>query len=311
MDDRVEPTRNIQVIGDIPVDMSMSKDAPGIGENLEAEDDDDDLPKMEIDEPKGAQVMDEDEDDPLDAFMTSVVQEVSKVNAEDRKKTAKNRQTRPMDDDLEVDDENEYQMPVDELDTTDLNPEDILALAAKKAKKKDIPVVDHTKIAYEPFRRAFYHPPPDIADMTEEEAELLRLELDGIKIRGVDCPKPVTKWSHFGMPSSWYADIPEFTPLLTLFVYFNQSGCYQTSELCSPDCYSISGNSCHHVRARRYRSGKDRFRQDNCVSTSYVSTHKRSKTVGTNGRSYCYGDDPDKRISGSNSSRMQTLSESS
>ena len=33
-------------------------------------------------------------------------------------------------------------------------------------------------------------PPPDIAAMTDEEADLLRLELDGIKIlRGVDCPK--------------------------------------------------------------------------------------------------------------------------
>jgi ATP-dependent RNA helicase DDX46/PRP5 len=57
---------------------------------------------------------------------------------------------------------------------------------------------------YEPFRKAFYHPPPDVAAMTDEEADLLRLSLDGIKIRGVDCPKPVTKWSHCGLPSSWY-----------------------------------------------------------------------------------------------------------
>jgi ATP-dependent RNA helicase DDX46/PRP5 len=77
-------------------------------------------------------------------------------------------------------------------------------LAAKKAKKKDLAIIDHEKMKYESFRKAFYHPPPDVAAMSEDEADLLRLSLDGIKIRGVDCPKPVTKWSHCGMPSSWY-----------------------------------------------------------------------------------------------------------
>ena len=74
---------------------------------------------------------------------------------------------------------------------------------AKKAKKKDLAAIDHTRVSYESFRKEFYVPPPDIADMTDEEADLLRLELDGIKIRGVDCPRPVTKWSHFGLPASW------------------------------------------------------------------------------------------------------------
>jgi ATP-dependent RNA helicase DDX46/PRP5 len=40
--------------------------------------------------------------------------------------------------------------------------------------------------------------------MSDEEADLLRLELDSIKIRGVDCPRPVTKWSHFGLHASVY-----------------------------------------------------------------------------------------------------------
>ena len=73
----------------------------------------------------------------------------------------------------------------------------------KKAKKKDLAAVDHARIAYEPFRKEFYIAPPDVAEMTDEEAELLRLELDGIKIRGVECPRPVTKWSHFGLPATW------------------------------------------------------------------------------------------------------------
>jgi ATP-dependent RNA helicase DDX46/PRP5 len=65
-------------------------------------------------------------------------------------------------------------------------------------------VTDHTKVTYEPFRKAFYHPAPDVADMSEQDVENLRLALDSIKIRGVDCPNPVTKWSQCGMPASWY-----------------------------------------------------------------------------------------------------------
>ena len=88
----------------------------------------------------------------------------------------------------------------DELDAKDFNPEDILASAVKKAKKKDLTAVDHSRLKYKSFRKDFYVPLPDIAAMSDEEAVLLRLELDGIKIRGVDCPRPVTKWSHFGLP---------------------------------------------------------------------------------------------------------------
>ena len=83
-------------------------------------------------------------------------------------------------------------------------------MAAKKAKKKDVVAVDHSRINYEPFRRAFYHPTPEIAEMTEEDAENLRLALDGIKIKGVDCPKPVMKWSLCGLPASWWVLYPAF-----------------------------------------------------------------------------------------------------
>lgn len=204
LDDSVESTRTLQNLSDLPaVDMTIVENGRSIGENLEAEDDDDEVKADVNSKSKASDAMDEDED-PLDAFMTNVKVEVSKVDAEDRKKMSKHRQTRRVDNDPELEDSNvDYEVQIDELDITDLNPEDILALAAKKAKKKDLAIVDHSKFIYEPFRKAFYHPPPDIAEMTEDEAELLRLALDGIKIRGVDCPKPVTKWSHFGMPASW------------------------------------------------------------------------------------------------------------
>ncbi|TFK94684.1 P-loop containing nucleoside triphosphate hydrolase protein [Polyporus arcularius HHB13444] len=197
-DDSVETKRKLQTL-DLPeVDMTMT-DASIIGD-LEADDDDDNAAAAPV---KAADAMDEDDDiDPLEAFMTGVKEEVKKVNQEDLKKMKANVGLGVRLDEGAGDDGDEEAPGPDELDATDLNPEDILALAAKKARKKDLAAVDHSRVAYEPFRKEFYIAPPDVAEMTDEEAELLRLELDGIKIRGVDCPRPVTKWSHFGLPAS-------------------------------------------------------------------------------------------------------------
>ncbi|KAL4241435.1 Pre-mRNA-processing ATP-dependent RNA helicase PRP5 [Abortiporus biennis] len=198
MDDSEETKRKLQKL-DLPeVDMTLTETSVG---DLEVDDDDEDTNDAKI-----GTAMDEDEDeiDPLDAYMSGVKEEVKKVNMEDMKKMQTNGNGKGrMDDRMADDAEDEYaEGAVDELDATELNPEDILALAAKKAKKKDLAAVDHARVNYEPFRKEFYIPPPDIAEMTDEEADLLRLELDGIKIRGVDCPRPVTKWSHFGLPAS-------------------------------------------------------------------------------------------------------------
>lgn len=210
MDDSVETKRKLETLGDMPaVDMTVKDDA-AVGD-LEVDDDDEEANRMDQAlkvKAKDAMDVDEEEEiDPLDAFMSEVKEEVKKVNMEDMKKMVgtNGTQSRVRLDERMVDDgmEDETEAVVDEIDATELNPEDILALAAKKVKKKELATVDHSRINYEPFRKEFYIPPPDIANMTEDEAELLRLELDGIKIRGVDCPRPVTKWSHFGMPANW------------------------------------------------------------------------------------------------------------
>ncbi|KAI9295092.1 P-loop containing nucleoside triphosphate hydrolase protein [Neoconidiobolus thromboides FSU 785] len=90
-----------------------------------------------------------------------------------------------------------------EDESEDSGPEDILAMAAKKFKKKDVPTVDHSKIQYEEFNKKFYIEPKEMREMTEEEVEKLRIELDRIKIRGKGCPKPIKRWTHCGFPSSY------------------------------------------------------------------------------------------------------------
>ncbi|KAF8623420.1 hypothetical protein AX15_006363 [Amanita polypyramis BW_CC] len=211
LDDSVETKRKLETLGDMPaVDMTMTDNGTTVGD-LEVDDDDEEANRMDqAIKAKAKDSMDVDEGeepDPLDAFMTGVKEEVRKVNLEDMKKMMGAPGSRPksrLDERMAEDgfEDATENLVLDEIDATDLNPEDILALAAKKAKKKDLATVDHAKMKYEPFRKEFYIPPPDIAAMTDEEADLLRLELDGIKIRGVDCPRPVTKWSHFGLPAS-------------------------------------------------------------------------------------------------------------
>lgn len=213
MDDATETKRKLEKLEDMPaVDMTMPAGAASVGD-LEVDDDDDDDEANKIDEEKKVQpkdameVDDDDEVDPLDAFMSEVKEEVQKVDASDMEKMLKDPSyRRRLEDRMDEDGvpEEDVQAAPDELDATDLNPEDILALAAKKAKKKELASVDHAKISYEPFRKEFYHPPPEVEEMTDEDAENLRLALDGIKIRGQDCPRPITKWSHCGLPASVY-----------------------------------------------------------------------------------------------------------
>ena len=221
----METKRKLETLGDMPaVDMTMAEGGAGVGD-LEVDDDDEEANRMDQalkTKAKDAMDVDEEDVDPLDAFMSGVKEEVKKVNLEDMMKIGGAPGSRShirLDERVAEEAMEDIIEPAgpDELDVTDLNPEDILALAAKKAKKKEMATVDHSRVKYEPFRKEFYAPPPDVAAMTDEEADLLRLELDGIKIRGVDCPRPVTKWSHYGLPASWYVRnlmVPFFTSSL-------------------------------------------------------------------------------------------------
>ena len=147
-----------------------------------------------IDAPKEQDVLEQEEEDeeadPLDAFMSGLGDPLNAPRASNGFKSSRKLKQEPEamfgDDDVD-------------LKTLDADPDDILAMASKSRKKKDLPVVNHAKMKYEPFRKSFYHEPAELAEMTEEELADLRLELDGIKIRGVDAPKPVQKWSQCGL----------------------------------------------------------------------------------------------------------------
>ena len=68
-----------------------------------------------------------------------------------------------------------------------------------KKGKKELPKVNHNKIVYLPFRKNFYLEVPEIAKMTDAEVEQLRLDLEGIKVKGKDAPKPFKTWPQIGV----------------------------------------------------------------------------------------------------------------
>ncbi|KAL2872095.1 DEAD/DEAH box RNA helicase [Aspergillus lucknowensis] len=142
--------------------------------------------KMEVD----VQEVEQEEDvDPLDAFMSGLADSAppkKKFGA----KFSKTQQPEAI-----FGDEHD----VDVTAVGEGDAEDFLAIANKAKKKKDIPIVDHAKVEYEPFRKKFYNEPSNLAQMSEEDAANMRLELDGIKVRGLDVPKPVQKWSQCGL----------------------------------------------------------------------------------------------------------------
>ena len=139
-----------------------------------------------------AEPADEEEVDPLDAFMQDLVPS-SRPNFKSGE-AAKAKQQEP---EAMFNDEDEMGLTAMDED----NPDSIMAMAADKVKKKkkDIPTVNHSKIHYETFRRNFYSEPIEMSEWTEDDVTSLRAELDNIRVRGVDVPKPVQSWAQCGL----------------------------------------------------------------------------------------------------------------
>lgn len=139
--------------------------------------------------PDAEEEEEEEEADALDAFMSGLGDPLKVSKRSNGIKISKRNVQQPEamfgDDDID-------------LNTVAADPDDILAMASKR-KKKDLPTINHAKMTYKPFRKSFYHEPLELSEMTEDEIADLRLELDGIKIRGIDAPKPVQKWSQCGL----------------------------------------------------------------------------------------------------------------
>jgi ATP-dependent RNA helicase DDX46/PRP5 len=73
------------------------------------------------------------------------------------------------------------------------------SLIVKVKTKSEMVSTDHTKVYYRPFRKDFYVEVPELSQMSQEDVELYREELEGIKVRGKNCPKPIKTWAQAGV----------------------------------------------------------------------------------------------------------------
>ncbi|NXX31798.1 DDX46 helicase, partial [Nicator chloris] len=185
------------------------------GKKWSLEDDDDDEEETAEGEKEGSEVEDE-ELDPLDAYMEEVKEEVKKFNMRSVKggggsekktgptvtkvvtvvttKKAATESEKKKGELMENDqDAMEYSSEEEEVDLQ-------TALTGYQTKqRKLLEPVDHGKIEYEPFRKNFYVEVPELAKMTQEEVNVYRLELEGITVKGKGCPKPIKTWVQCGI----------------------------------------------------------------------------------------------------------------
>uniref|UniRef100_A0A8C6T008 Probable ATP-dependent RNA helicase DDX46 n=1 Tax=Neogobius melanostomus TaxID=47308 RepID=A0A8C6T008_9GOBI len=153
----------------------------------------------------------DDDIDPLDAYMEEVKQEVKKFNmggCNDKHKgammvtkvvtvvkTKKGTTVHKKKGELMENDQDamEYSSEEEEVDLA-------TALTGFQTKqRKVLEPVDHGKIEYEPYRKNFYVEVPELAKMSLEDVTAYRAELEGIIVKGKGCPKPIKTWVQCGV----------------------------------------------------------------------------------------------------------------
>ena len=136
-----------------------------------------------------AMATDEDEVDPLDAYMASMAGTKPKANALSVRPTISKR----------AEPQAYYSDDDDIMTAVDDNKGNLLDAAKKSVKKKDLPSVNHAKMNYEPFRKNFYTEPRELQELSDDELNKIRFELDDTKVRGKDIPKPVQNFAQCGL----------------------------------------------------------------------------------------------------------------
>ena len=156
----------------------------------------------------------EEEVDPLDAFMVDINEEVKRRQEEEvtMKKVGTTVVTVTKAVSTKEDEQTAAALAAakgellhnnqDAVEYSDEEADDFGTAISKlvaKNKKKELPVVDHSKIEYKPFRKNLYVEVPELAKMTEEDVKLYRESLENITVKGKDCPKPVRTWTQCGL----------------------------------------------------------------------------------------------------------------
>uniref|UniRef100_A0A671Y5P9 Probable ATP-dependent RNA helicase DDX46 n=1 Tax=Sparus aurata TaxID=8175 RepID=A0A671Y5P9_SPAAU len=175
----------IENIGEIKKELEEMKQ----GKKWSLEDDDGEEEK----ETPMEQLAEEDDVDPLDAYMEEVKQEVKKFNMGGMKGNDKVSVRGNFTKLFLMEHTSSYSQQEEEVDLQ-------TALTGFQTKqRKVLEPVDHGKIQYEQYRKNFYVEVPELTRMTQEDVNAFRLELEGIIVKGKGCPKPIKTWVQCGV----------------------------------------------------------------------------------------------------------------
>ncbi|KAF3583987.1 hypothetical protein F2Q69_00027210 [Brassica cretica] len=172
-----------------------------------------------VSEVGGDGAADEEEIDPLDAFMNAMVlPEVEKLSSstppavEDSILVTKNNGKKSDHQPKKgfnkslgrimqgEDSDSDYSEPKDDDDPSLEEDDEEFMKRVKKTKAEKLALVDHSKIEYEPFRKNFYIEVKEISRMTQEEVNAYRKEFE-LKVHGKDVPRPIKSWHQTGLTS--------------------------------------------------------------------------------------------------------------
>lgn len=147
------------------------------------------------------------EEDPLDAFMVGIQQEVTRSATTSEQSAPID--PKPIRQDIEEEDvEESYYRYMEENPTAGLidegsdqeieYDEDGNPIAPPRKKEIDpLPPIDHSEFDYPPFEKNFYTIHEEISKLSNNQAKELRRTL-GLKVTGASPPHPVTSFAHFG-----------------------------------------------------------------------------------------------------------------
>jgi len=145
----------------------------------------------------------EEEDDPLDAFMADINEQVAQKDEADREVAEKKEKEIWMNSDEEEgggvrkaasDEEDDFVVEEEE-------EEEESWLTKIRKKRLVYEKINHSQMNYVEFKKNFYIESAELSRMTPEEVLALRRELGGIRIKGKNCPRPVKTWGQCGLPS--------------------------------------------------------------------------------------------------------------
>ncbi|QQP57122.1 Uncharacterized protein FKW44_002001 [Caligus rogercresseyi] len=150
------------------------------------------------------------EEDPLESYMKEVNKEVKKLRGVKGPKTEKGSGgvliltgvAKAKDSGNakrgELIEQNQDGLEYSSEEDEDTNLDEAMSQLAKKG-RKELTKIDHKDIAYQPFLKNFYREVPELTKMTQEEVDAYRSELEGIKVKGKNAPKPIKNWTQAGV----------------------------------------------------------------------------------------------------------------